>query len=234
MSAASGGKFRDGFLSAAFTEFASPKIGAIGAKGAGGTSGRVIAAAVVGGTASKLGGGKFANGAVTAAFMWMYNHEHRTRTFGSTRELRNALEGEKAVFGVRPLHMGGLGDEIGMIEGEWLDTNNVEVLHEHLFWVDDKGTLHNRGFFSDGMSPTNNSTATSLPIVSKNPLCHAGRWSPSLTLLGPLSIPRRTASEAATVGISWMRCAEGSDDNRESLSNGGCGAGRMPGDVARL
>jgi len=30
--------------------------------------------AIVGGTASKLGGGKFANGAVSAAFVHMYNH----------------------------------------------------------------------------------------------------------------------------------------------------------------
>ncbi len=76
-SVASGGKFGPGFLSAGFTQLASPAIGRIGGDGAGGASARVIAAAVVGGTASKLGGGKFANGAVTGAFLWMYNHERR-------------------------------------------------------------------------------------------------------------------------------------------------------------
>ena len=74
-SAASGGKFGQGFLAAGFVQLAAPAIGGIGAEGAAGTTARVIAAAVVGGTASRLGGGKFANGAVTAAFMWMYNHE---------------------------------------------------------------------------------------------------------------------------------------------------------------
>ena len=37
---------------------------------------RVIAAAIVGGTASKLAGGKFANGAVTAAMVQMFNAEN--------------------------------------------------------------------------------------------------------------------------------------------------------------
>ena len=74
-SVASGGKFGPGFLSAGFTQLASPQIGRIGGDGFGGTSARVIAAAVVGGTASRLGGGKFANGASTGAFLWMYNHQ---------------------------------------------------------------------------------------------------------------------------------------------------------------
>ena len=34
---------------------------------------RTVAAAVIGGTASKLGGGKFANGAVTAAFSYLFS-----------------------------------------------------------------------------------------------------------------------------------------------------------------
>ena len=76
-SVASGGKFKHGFLAAAFTQLASPAIGGIGGKGFGGSSARVIAAAVVGGTASKLGGGKFANGAVTGAFGRLYNGELR-------------------------------------------------------------------------------------------------------------------------------------------------------------
>ena len=36
----------------------------------------------VGGTASKLGGGKFANGAATDGFVWMYNHGHRSTNEG--------------------------------------------------------------------------------------------------------------------------------------------------------
>jgi hypothetical protein len=38
----------------------------------------MLAAAAVGGTASKLGGGKFANGAWTAAFVSRFNHDRRS------------------------------------------------------------------------------------------------------------------------------------------------------------
>ena len=34
-------------------------------------------AAIVGGTASKIGGGKFSNGAISAAFVHMFNTEAR-------------------------------------------------------------------------------------------------------------------------------------------------------------
>jgi ABC-type xylose transport system permease subunit len=35
---------------------------------------KVILSAVIGGTAEALGGGKFANGAVTGAYVMMFNH----------------------------------------------------------------------------------------------------------------------------------------------------------------
>ena len=73
MSAASGGRFIDGFLGSAAGQLGAPAIDGLPTVEA-----RVAAAAVVGGTASKLGGGKFANGAITAAFGRMYNDEaHR-------------------------------------------------------------------------------------------------------------------------------------------------------------
>lgn len=65
---AMGGKFQDGFLSAAVSA---------GAAGAGflegGVVSRVVKAGIIGGTASVLGGGKFANGAFTAAFQHLTN-----------------------------------------------------------------------------------------------------------------------------------------------------------------
>ena len=66
---ASGGEFKDGFLGAGAASLASPAIGRIPGKGLAARGARIAAAAVVGGTASKLGGGKFANGARTAAFL---------------------------------------------------------------------------------------------------------------------------------------------------------------------
>jgi hypothetical protein len=72
-----GGKFTSGLLAGGFTQFASPGIGGIAANDntVGAALARTVAAAVVGGTASELGGGKFANGAVTGAFSRFFNDE---------------------------------------------------------------------------------------------------------------------------------------------------------------
>jgi RHS repeat-associated protein len=76
MSSLQGGKFGHGFFSAGATELLSPQIGRI-YQGQGGIykGVRVMAAAVVGGSVSKLTGGKFGNGAVTAAFSRAFNAE---------------------------------------------------------------------------------------------------------------------------------------------------------------
>lgn len=86
LSMAGGGRFGDGFLGAAAAQAFAPAIDRIGVDSRGniGTSAgirmaRVMAAAVVGGTASQLGGGKFATGAITAAFARMYNDEAHIR-----------------------------------------------------------------------------------------------------------------------------------------------------------
>jgi len=67
---AQGGTFKSGFASG----FASSAF-SVGNKGYGGFTGRTAIMAVVGGTASKLGGGKFSNGAVSGAFVHMFNAE---------------------------------------------------------------------------------------------------------------------------------------------------------------
>ncbi|NQD35651.1 hypothetical protein HPT27_01365 [Permianibacter sp. IMCC34836] len=80
MSYVQGGKFGDGFASAGVTEASAPLIEwGLGGNGLGYRAARTTVAAVIGGTASELTGGKFANGAVSAAFAWNFNHEeHRT------------------------------------------------------------------------------------------------------------------------------------------------------------
>ncbi len=77
---AMGGKFGDGFLSGAVSA-AAGDAGLFGSEGGGfgGMARRTIMAGVVGGTASALGGGKFANGAYTAAFQHLLNAELRRR-----------------------------------------------------------------------------------------------------------------------------------------------------------
>lgn len=72
-----GGKFVQGFLSGGFAEAASPGINEIGEgdHGFGAICARSAAAAVVGGTAAVIGGGKFENGAMTGAFSQLLNNE---------------------------------------------------------------------------------------------------------------------------------------------------------------
>jgi len=68
----SGGRFKDGFLSAGFTQGVS-QYGNVFVEGD--IVGNAAKAAVIGGTASEVGGGKFANGASRAAFGRLFNDE---------------------------------------------------------------------------------------------------------------------------------------------------------------
>jgi len=70
ISVAQGGTFKSGFASGFASSFFSP-----GTTGKGGFLGRTSISAIVGGTASKIGGGKFSNGAVSGAFVHMFNAE---------------------------------------------------------------------------------------------------------------------------------------------------------------
>ena len=80
MSVIQGGKFGVGFLSAGFTKWATlnfkgTKLFNYNNQGAGATLGRAVVAALIGGTASRIGGGKFENGATTAAMAQLLNGE---------------------------------------------------------------------------------------------------------------------------------------------------------------
>ena len=89
-SRATGGKFSDGFRSAAAAKAFAPMIDGIGGEygsdqwaQSGARAQRIAMAAIVGGTTAAMTGGKFANGAVTAAFSRAFNDEataakHRT------------------------------------------------------------------------------------------------------------------------------------------------------------
>ena len=75
LSAAQGGDFAAGFFSGAFASVAGSVMGETdwGKATFQFRHNRVIAAAIVGGTVSELAGGKFANGAVTAAMVHLFN-----------------------------------------------------------------------------------------------------------------------------------------------------------------
>lgn len=82
MSVLQGGKFGHGFASAGVTQAFAGAIDSIGGNmgssewaSAGNRALRIASAAVVGGTASSMSGGKFANGALTGAFSRAFNDE---------------------------------------------------------------------------------------------------------------------------------------------------------------
>lgn len=72
-----GGKFGHGFASAGLSKVSGAAIGGWDSGFSAGRLdiGQVVVAAIVGGTSSKLTGGKFANGAVTGALLNMYNQQ---------------------------------------------------------------------------------------------------------------------------------------------------------------
>lgn len=88
--AASGGNCGAGALSAGLSEFGGQRLPADPVA-------QLVGSAVIGGTASKLGGGSFANGAVTGSFAYMFADQFRDAGHPTGRPLtpteREALGG---------------------------------------------------------------------------------------------------------------------------------------------
>ncbi len=81
----SGGDFKSGFLGGALGHYAGRRAQHYfgNMEGATGVAARTTVAAVAGGTASTLGGGKFGNGAISAAFSHLFNNEGQSICKGS-------------------------------------------------------------------------------------------------------------------------------------------------------
>ena len=89
MSSLQGGKFGHGFVSAGAAQGASTYIDGIP-----GATGRVAAAALLGGSVSAMTGGKFASGAMTAAFSRAFNDEAHNSALKIAREGTDAWAAE--------------------------------------------------------------------------------------------------------------------------------------------
>ncbi len=116
MSEMQGGSFKSGFLAAGFTQGAS-ELGLFDNLGS--RSANAIGAAIVGGTASVIGGGKFANGAMTGAFSRLFNDLNDNQIAGRAAE-RATVEGLEAqgyevVTQVR-LRLGGVGGTLAIAD----------------------------------------------------------------------------------------------------------------------
>ncbi len=76
-----GGSFKDGFIGGAVGSIAGGMMGKGGGWDA--VAKRTAIAATAGGVVTELGGGKFANGAMSAAFVHLFNDEDLARAFGA-------------------------------------------------------------------------------------------------------------------------------------------------------
>ena len=103
MSEMQGGSFKSGFLAAGFTQAAS-QMGLFNNLGDpstwDGRAANAIGAAVVGGTASVIGGGKFANGAMTGAFSRLFNDIRDNQIAGKAAERLTVEQAEAAGYRV--------------------------------------------------------------------------------------------------------------------------------------
>jgi RHS repeat-associated protein len=94
---AQGGSFRSGFVSAAFTQGVSwandsYSLGLYVKPVGLGRIQNAFSAAIIGGSTSRLSGGKFANGAVTGAFSRMFNDEFHSNSIKETQQERMLRE----------------------------------------------------------------------------------------------------------------------------------------------
>ena len=151
-----GGKFGHGFLSAGIMQGLSWK-GVMGkAFGNGATmSSRIknaISAAVIGGTVSKISGGKFGNGALTAAFSRLLNDLAKAPAnieADSVDDLRKKMghkKGNTTVFSGKRGLAGGPASPNSL-----RDSLDQEILHEDVFWFDSDGELNVQGYGPDGV-----------------------------------------------------------------------------------
>lgn len=120
---AAGGDFRSGFLSGGFRASFGSSIQRFFS--AGGRIGSYVGSMVVGGTSSKIGGGKFANGAVTAAFANLFSGMGGARQQQAGNSSGGFFNGVLDVAGkiwalpntVIGLAYGGVGHVLGWIMG---------------------------------------------------------------------------------------------------------------------
>lgn len=113
-----GGKFEHGFLSGFVSSLGGSFMQAYGGNMYIGT--QVALSAAIGGTAEALGGGKFANGAITGAYVGLFNHAmHQTQARHLTAEMRREIYFESYIEFRE--HMKSLGVELSEISETYIE-----------------------------------------------------------------------------------------------------------------
>jgi hypothetical protein len=135
---AQGGKFEHGFLSGFVSSLGGSYMDWKGGDMIG--LQKIAISAAIGGTAEALGGGKFANGAVTGAFVNLLNHLAHTNTKG---------EGEKTT---KTETSGSKGDELPSTDdyknGEQVTVNGQKYQLHNCEWVKLSGEMVDAAAFT--------------------------------------------------------------------------------------
>jgi RHS repeat-associated protein len=172
-----GGKFGHGFFSAGFAKSAG---GAFLPAGNNLSNSQVVAgaigSAVIGGTASKISGGKFANGASTGAFQFLYN---QARQSSGARMIRNPESGKLEEFGNR---MEPIRDDQGRI-----------LISEHT------GEMIQILATDNALSKFYGKQIANALQCQAQAACVAGEWIPS----GTIETPKPTIN--GNSGIGWIK-----------------------------
>ncbi|MET0116009.1 MAG: hypothetical protein ABW090_01160 [Sedimenticola sp.] len=140
--------FKHGFLSAGFTQAIAGKIDGWFPDS---KLARIVASSVVGGTASKLGGGKFANGAATFGFLHLFGSLARYATGETDRLKRLACSsvGQDCVVDERGVLRtdGTRGADYSLNpteSGNWLTRSGMAPEGSGAHWYDPGQPLDNR------------------------------------------------------------------------------------------
>ncbi len=145
-----GAHFKDGFLAASISEALSGQIATIDIIGnqTATIAARGFTAGLLGGTVAAAGG-NFENGMMTSAFAEMFNdslHSFKD-TYPDQEKLQTALGTNGVTYGVRPLNSSGLNKFTFDADG-LLSLFNKGLYHEEIFWTDEIGRLHTKGYFA--------------------------------------------------------------------------------------
>jgi RHS repeat-associated protein len=142
MSSLEGGRFGNGFLSAGVSEAfagAIDRLDPANPLGRRVSAERVVAASILGGTTSLVAGGKFANGAITAAFGRAFNEESA------------ALKSKRAARATLTINSSATPDAASVTDGHaWIvvTDNATGITHSYGLWqdgyADDQDPNHER------------------------------------------------------------------------------------------
>jgi len=223
MSTMGGGKFGHGFARAAGTQLSSVMIDQIGNGAASYKAHRIMAAAVVGGTIAEVTGGKFANGAMTAAFAQAFASSAQRQAMHGSQDAEQLGTGAEPSFGGRfmrgALDVAGkiwalpntiIGTVVGLAGvpfGATISFGNNAIQFENYPWGDGAITLGNSVIYARGTSPSDSLTGLYGDPRKLNIGMHERGHTLQYQALGPVFLPAYLLSGGISASNSFEQAA---------------------------